>query len=193
MERTVLLVDDERHLVESLQRALRHEPYTLVGAASGHDALETLATRPVDVIVADEQMPGMSGTELLATVRRTYPAVMRIMLTGQASVESMLRAINEGEVYRFLTKPCSQADLAGSIRNALEHKALIEETERLLHTVKRQTAILQEIERAHPGITELHKTPDGAIVIDEDLPQDFDQFMKEINARVQQAEKVLNR
>jgi two-component system probable response regulator PhcQ len=193
MERTVLLVDDERHLVDSLQRTLRAEPYTIVGAASAQAALEVLATRPVDVIVADEHMPGMSGTELLAIVRRKYPSIMRLMLTGQASVESMLRAINEGQVYRFLTKPCSQADLAGSIRNAIEHKALVDETEQLLRTVKRQTALIAQIERANPGITELHKTPDGAIVIDDDLPHDFDQFMREINARVEQAEKILNR
>lgn len=193
MERTVLLVDDERTLVESLQRALHREPYAIAGVSSAHDALEVLATKPVDVIVADERMPGMSGSELLAIVRRKHPGVMRLMLTGKASVDSMLRAINDGEVYRFLTKPCSHADLAASIRNAIEHKALLEETEQLLRTVKRQTAIIEQIERANPGITQLQKTDDGAIVIDQDLPADYDQFMKEVNARVQQAENLLNR
>lgn len=193
MQHTVLLVDDERNLLEALGRALRHEPYRILAATSGAEALQILAKTRVDVIVADEKMPGMSGTELLAKARRAYPDAMRIILTGQASLESAIRAINEGEVYRFLTKPCDHADLAITIRHALQQKALMDETQRLLRTIRRQSALLEEVERAHPGITKVRTTPDGAIVVDDDLPRDFDTFMKEVNARAKSAEKILGR
>jgi two-component system probable response regulator PhcQ len=191
MEHTVLFVDDEPNVVHGLRRALRREPYKLIEAGSAKDALRILANVPVDVIVADEQMPGMTGTELLAEVRERHPEVMRIILTGQASLETALHAINEGEVYRFLTKPCNHADLAVTVRHALQHKDLVSEAQRLIRTVDRQTAVLEQIERDNPGITKLRTTTDGAIVIDDDLPQDFEKFMQELHKRVEHAESVL--
>jgi len=194
MQHTVLLVDDQTSVVEGLERALRREPYKFLGANSADRALEILADTAVDVIVSDEQMPGMSGTELLARVRRDYPDTMRIMLTGHATLEAALHAINEGEVFRFLTKPCTHVDLAVTIRHALQQKALMDKARRLLRTVKRQSALLDELERTNPGITSVRTTPDGAIVLDDDdLPHDLDEFMKEINAQAELAEKMLSR
>jgi two-component system probable response regulator PhcQ len=191
MKHAVLLVDDEPSIRETLTRTLRREPYEIVDAASGQEALRTLASKRVDVVVADERMPGMTGTELLSRIRESYPDVMRIMLTGHASLDAAIRAINEGEVYRFLTKPCNPADLAMTIRRAIQHKELFAETQRLLKTVKHQAAVIEEIERANPGITQVRTTSDGAIVIDDDLPQDFDQFMKQVSERVEEAERLL--
>ena len=191
MRPTVLLVDDEQNLLDALVRTLRHSPYQVLTALSGHAALKLLETAPIDVIVADEMMPGMTGTELLATVRKERPSVMRVILTGQAKLESAVRAINEGEVYRFLTKPCSPAELTVTIQHALQHKALMQQAQRLLRTVECQSRLLEEIERANPGITKLDKTPDGAIVVDANLPADFSLFMKQLHARVENAERVL--
>jgi len=193
MEPTVLLVDDEPGVVEGLKRALRHEPYTILEAGSADEALKLLADTPVDVIVSDEKMPGTPGTELLARVRSEHPEVMGIILTGYASLDAAIRAINEGEVYRFLTKPVSYADVAVSIRHALQQKALMSEVRRLLKTVKRQSAVLEEVERAHPGIATVRTTSDGAIVVDEDLPQDFESFMKAVSDEAELAEKTLAR
>lgn len=192
MGHTVLLVDDEPSLLDALKRALRREPYALLEATSAVEAFEVLAETPVDVIISDEKMPGMCGTELLANVREQYPDIVRIILTGHASLEAAIRAINEGQVYRFLTKPFNHTDLAVTIRQALQQKTLMDEARRLLRTVKRQADLLEEIEQHNPGITELRTAPDGAIVIDEDLPGDYDEFMKELHARVEHAERILN-
>ena len=193
MEPSVLLVDDEPSVIEGLKRALRHEPYTILEARSANEALKVLAGTPVDVIVTDEKMPGTSGTELLARVRSEHPEVMGIILTGYASLDAAIRAINEGEVYRFLTKPVSYADVAVSIRHALQQKGLMSQVRRLLRTVKRQSAVLEEVERAHTGTATVQTTSDGAIVVDEDLPQDFESFMKAVSDQAELAEKTLRR
>ena len=122
---TVLLVDDEAKVLRGLARVLRGQPYRLHTARSADEAMHTLRARHVDVIVADEKMPGMSGTELLAWAAESYPQVMRILLTGHASAETAIRAINEGEVFQFLTKPCDGAKLAVAIRKALNQKELL--------------------------------------------------------------------
>jgi two-component system probable response regulator PhcQ len=193
MGHTVLLVDDDAGTLEGLERALQREPYRILAASSADQALKIFESAAVDVIVSDEKMPGMSGTELLARVRRRYPGTMRVMLTGHASIEAALQAINEGEVFRFLTKPCNHIDLAVTIRHALQQKTLMDEARRLLRTLKRQAALLEELERVNPGITSVRTTPDGAIVLDDDLPGDFSGFMKEVNTQADLAEKRIGR
>lgn len=121
---TVLLVDDEPNVLEGFQRGLRKEPYTVLTATSAEEGLRILAHTPVDVVISDEQMPKIKGSEFLAKVHREYPKTIRIILTGQASLESAIRAINDGEIYRFLTKPCSVVELAKIIRKALLIKKL---------------------------------------------------------------------
>lgn len=120
MSHTVLFVDDDNSVLHGLARALRHQPFCLFTARSGEEALEVLKSRHVDVVVADEQMPGMSGCDLLAWAAQHFPACVRIVLTGHATAETAIRAINEGVVYRFFTKPCNPVDLAIAIRRALE-------------------------------------------------------------------------
>ncbi len=122
MHGTVLLVDDDPNLLSGLLRTLRHQPYRIFTARSGKEAKEVLMKWPVDVIVADEQMPGMTGSELLAWVADFFPEVTRIVLTGHASVEAAIRAINEGRVWKYFTKPCKDVDLALAIAEALEAK-----------------------------------------------------------------------
>ena len=120
MENVVLLVDDDQNILHGLVRALRHQPYRVYTATSGEEALLILKGHRVNVIVSDEQMPGMCGSDLLAWVAENCPKVMRIVLTGRPTVEAAIRAINEGAVYQFFTKPCNPAVLAVAIRKALE-------------------------------------------------------------------------
>ncbi len=124
MTHQVLFVDDDENLLRGLARVLRHQPFKLLTARSAEEAIWVLKTRSVDVIVADESMPGMSGTELLAWAARECPEVVRIVLTGHATAATAIRAINEGAVYRFFTKPCDEVELALAIRKALEEKRL---------------------------------------------------------------------
>jgi EAL domain-containing protein (putative c-di-GMP-specific phosphodiesterase class I) len=115
----VLLVDDEAEVTRAMHTALRKQPFQIECADSGQRALELLAQHAFDVVVSDERMPSMSGSQLLSIVRRDYPDVVRIILSGQASFESALRAINGAEIYRFLMKPCSAEEVGITIREAL--------------------------------------------------------------------------
>ena len=116
---TVLLVDDEPNVTDALKRLLRQEPYEILTAISAAAAQELLERNHVDVVISDEQMPGMSGSVFLSGVRKQYPHTIRMVLSGQASLEAAVRAINEGEVYRFFLKPCNATDLVITIRQAL--------------------------------------------------------------------------
>lgn len=172
---TVMLVDDDPKLLAALRRALHFEPYDLLLAETTSAALWLLATRPIDVLVSDQCMPGMSGTAFLAKVRAEHPHVISIMLTGHADLSTAISAINAGEVYRFFTKPCDAGSLAMAIRHALQQKALIRQARRLLETVRRQgLALAPELDgmadAAAPAV--LYET-DGA-------PEDLDALLREI-------------
>ena len=127
MEHTVLLVDDDANVLRGLARVLRQQPYQLLTARSGDEAIAILKACSVDLVVSDEQMPGISGSDLLAWIANNYPRVMRIVLTGHATAETAIRAVNEGKVYHFFTKPCDDVKLALTIRRALEEKDQLKE------------------------------------------------------------------
>jgi len=118
----VLLVDDEPDLLHALARTLRQQPYHVNTARSVAEAMEILKAHRVDLIVSDENMPGTCGTRFLSWVAKHFPSVTRIILTGQPTVPSVLRAINEVGVYRYFTKPCDVVELALTIRRGLEEK-----------------------------------------------------------------------
>ncbi|MGD9128005.1 MAG: response regulator [Planctomycetia bacterium] len=122
MNRTVLLIDDDTNVLHGLARVLRNQPYKLFTARSGEEAMNILKAWSVDVIVSDETMPGMSGTDLLKWVSENCPEVMRILLTGNATTETAIRSINEANVFHFFTKPCNEVELALAIRRAIEEK-----------------------------------------------------------------------
>lgn len=177
----VLLVDDEKAVLEGLQESLRREPYMVETATSASAALEVLRMSRVDVVVSDERMPGMQGSEFLGVVCREFPSVMRIMLTGQASLEAAVRAINEGQVFRILLKPCAPAELKAVLRAAIEAKQLLEETNRLLHEARRRGRALEGMERTHPGISSIERSTDGTIhVNDSDTTHDMAALLREI-------------
>lgn len=118
----VLLVDDEPNLLHALTRALRQQPYHINTARSAEEAMDILKAHRIDLIVSDEHMPGTCGSRFLTWVADNFPEVTRIILTGQPTVSSALRAINEGGVYRYLAKPCDIVELALAIRHGLEEK-----------------------------------------------------------------------
>ena len=122
MHPTVLLVDDDPHVTTALARALHEAPFSVQFCASGHDALAMLARAPVHVLIANEKMPGMSGSELLAVVRRRYPETIRIMLTGQLH-EATVPATRDGDAHRFFVKPLDVDELSRAISEALATQA----------------------------------------------------------------------
>jgi two-component system, probable response regulator PhcQ len=164
---TILLVDDEPNVTDALKRALRREPYEILTATSGTAAQQLLERQHVDVVVSDEQMPGMSGSEFLSMVRKQFPHTIRMILSGQASLEAAVRAINEGEVYRFFLKPCNSTDLIFTIQQALAHKRLEEQSRRLLRDYQRQAAMLAKLNHNGPDLLRLDTDEQGAVVIDD--------------------------
>lgn len=139
----VLIVDDEPNVTRALRRALRKESYEIVCASSAEEALEMLAQSTFHVIVSDHEMPGMRGIEFLAVVRKKYPDTVRIMLTGHGGLDTAMRAINEGDIYRFLSKPWEGPELAVTIRQALQHQRLMRQSQRLLEMTREQNALIQ--------------------------------------------------
>ncbi|WP_162888746.1 EAL domain-containing protein [Dechloromonas sp. HYN0024] len=117
-QQTLLIVDDERNILTALTRLLRRESFNILTAQSPAEAFEHLAKQPVQVILSDQRMPEMSGTEFFARVRQLYPDTLRIVLTGYTDLESVTGAINRGAIYKFLTKPWDDDILREQIREA---------------------------------------------------------------------------
>ncbi len=187
MPHKVLIVDDEPEVIDVMRRFLQMEQYDVLTAASGEDALGILAEEVIDVVISDEWMSGMSGSKFLGVVRREYPDTIRILLTGHADLETAIRAINDGEIYRFFTKPCNFGELTVTLRQAIQQKDFQTETKHLLLAYRHQSALVKQVERRHPGITKIDKTQTGSIIID-DTPEDFDSLFKEIKDEVAKAD-----
>jgi DNA-binding NtrC family response regulator len=141
---TVLLVDDEPKVLSGLRRVLQDEAYEILTAGNAEEAASVLRSASVDLILCDEEMPGMPGTECLTGVAREYPDMVRIVLTGHPTLPSALRAINEGQVYQFLTKPCNETDLAITMRRALEQKDLAAKSRDLLDVARSQSVLIDK-------------------------------------------------
>jgi diguanylate cyclase (GGDEF)-like protein len=118
---TLLLVDDEASVLAALKRILRRDRYSILTATSGEEALALLAEHEVGVIITDQRMPGMSGTELLARARKMHPRAVRMVLSGYTGLDSLTEAINRGEIYKFLTKPWQDSELVDAVREAFRH------------------------------------------------------------------------
>jgi two-component system probable response regulator PhcQ len=166
--RTVLIVDDEENILSALQRTLRRENYTLLTAGEPAEALEVLKHGQVDVVVSDHLMPNMSGLEFLKEVRALHPDVVRIMLTGHAEMSTAMEAINEGEIYRFLTKPWDDAELKVALHLAFDRLALERANRRLQAAVQHQRALFVRLERQHPSLRHLLRDESGALLVDSD-------------------------
>ena len=155
--RTVLLVDDEPGLLAGMANALRREPYEVVTAASGPEALAMLGRVSIDVVLSDEHMPGMSGTEFLARVAEEQPDVVRMVLTGNATVSAAKRAINGAGVFRFLEKPTPLPALRDALAAALRERARRQATTRLIEAAQAHAALAGE-EPASPAEPSIETT-----------------------------------
>ena len=130
-QRRLLLVDDEQNIVAALKRLLRPDQYQVYTANSGQQGLDVLAQHPVDVIVSDQRMPGMFGVDFLRKAKQLYPDTIRIMLSGYTELQSVTDAVNEGAIYKFLTKPWEDELLRGHIAEAFRLKEIADDNERL--------------------------------------------------------------
>src|SRR5262249_8898187 len=129
--RAVLLVDDDPGVRDALGGQLELEGYAVTTAADGPQALELLRQLHFPVIISDQHMPGMTGLEMFTKVREIQPHASRILITGVMSVPTLVQAINEGEIHRFLAKPWNRLELVATVQNAIQRHDLLEANERL--------------------------------------------------------------
>ncbi|HXV36983.1 MAG TPA: HD domain-containing phosphohydrolase [Myxococcota bacterium] len=146
-KRSVLFVDDEPNILKSLQRLLRNEDMNVLCAATGAEALRMLEESPAQVVVTDQRMPEMTGVELLSAVRQRHPEIIRMMLTGFTEIKVAVEAINQGEIYRLITKPWNDDELRATIRQAFEQADLKDEIKRLNRVTREQNFKLQDMNR----------------------------------------------
>jgi len=146
MAEKVLLVDDEEHVLHGYHRVL-HRQFDLEVAMGGLQALQALEGHgPFAVIVADQRMPGMTGLDLLQEAAKLAPATTRIMLTGNLDQQTAMAAVNEGQVFRFLTKPCDPERLAAAIQAGVrQHQLTIAEHELLEQTLMGSLQVLTDL------------------------------------------------
>ena len=159
---TILLVDDEPHVLSALTRALRNAPYHVLTAGSASQALAIMETTTIKVIVSDEQLDGMQGSELLAEVQRRFPLTLRIMLTGHATLEAAMRAVNESGIYRFLTKPWDDAMLHLALSEATEKYNMEANSRRLQESLLQSEERYRAVVEQSPQAVVVHR--DGTIV-----------------------------
>ncbi len=129
--RSLLLVDDEPNVLTSLKRLFRRDGHIIYTANSGEEGLQILSTQNINVIISDQRMPGMTGVEFLRAAKVQYPETIRIILSGYAELQYVTQAINEGAIYRFLTKPWDDDQLREQVLRAFEHSELQEKNEQL--------------------------------------------------------------
>jgi len=146
MNQKILFVDDDANLLEAIQRGLRKR-FTIETAVGGSEGLHRLASEgPYAVIVADMQMPGMSGLEFLRQAQNAAPDSVRMMLTGNSDLKTAVDAVNDGHVFRFLTKPCPPPTLAPALDAGLEQFRLKRaERDLLENTLGGAVKVLTEI------------------------------------------------
>ncbi len=118
--RTLLIVDDDQNILSALKRVLRREDIDLLTASSGEEGLELLAKREVGVILSDQRMRGMSGTDFLGRVMALHPQTIRIILSGFTDQGTIMEAVNTGHVYKFISKPWEEDFLRASLREAFD-------------------------------------------------------------------------
>ena len=141
----VLFVDDEAAVIDALSRAVLGERLEVHAASNAATALELLGQMPFDVIISDDDMPGMTGTELLEVVHRQYPDVVRIIYTGYATLQRAVKAINEGRIFQYLLKPCKPSEIVNVVREALKEKRERDATAEAVSAARRQHRVLRAL------------------------------------------------
>lgn len=158
---TLLVVDDEPDLVQSVVDLLRFD-YRVLGATRASEALKILEREAVAVVMTDQRMPEMTGVELLKTLRERYPDVVRLLFTAYADIDAVTDAINQGNVYRYISKPWEPHELREVLRQAVEYHDLRTERKRLLQELQEKN---QQLESANTGLRHANELKKGFIKV----------------------------
>ena len=167
----ILIVDDEEHILSSLRRLLGTEDYPVLVAPSGDKALQLLEKNQVGLIISDQRMPTMSGTEFLERARILQPDAVRILLTAYSDMEATIGAINRGEIYRFISKPWQDEELKLVVRDGLERFRLVQENKRLTAELKQWNEKLEQ--RVHEQTEQIEQQNRELRTLNEKLTANF--------------------
>jgi len=178
----IMLVDDEESILKALQRLLRVAPCTygnqtfsleVDAFSSPETALKSARHEDYDLIISDYRMPVMDGIEFLTAVKAIQPDAARLILSGYADLNALLRAVNEVGVERFIAKPWNDYELLSAIAQALAHRELLLENRNLANLVRLEMGDTtpekleaERLEAIEPGITEVRWGPDGSVLLD---------------------------
>ena len=174
MSNTILLVDDEPAVLSAISRSLRGESYEIVCELSGEIALERMEQQPFKVVISDERMSRMQGSEFLSIVRKKYPGTVRILLTGHASLDAAIRAVNEGGIYKFLVKPWDDKELKAAAREAISKHDTEQEAWRIFRTLQQKQHDVTLLEMQYPGISCLERDSEGSLILPDLSDEDLD-------------------
>jgi two-component system sensor histidine kinase/response regulator len=200
MEHTLLVVDDEKDIIDSLERQFRKQ-YKILKATSGIDALRILNKENVHLILSDQRMPEMTGVQLFERAQKLQPDAIRILLTGYTDVESVIAAINNGQIYRYITKPWDPVDLDVIVKRALETydlKSELKEKNKKLELALEELKTLDQA-KSHFMILIGHelKTPLTTIssftdlLKEENLKEDLKKYVSRISQGTQRLEEIV--
>ena len=140
---TLLFVDDEKSILNSLHRTFRNDDYKILLANSGPEGLQVLKENDVSIIISDQRMPGMTGAQFLAQSKFEAPHAIRILLTGYSDIEDAMQSINEGQIFRYLNKPWDDIDLKHAVLQALVFHDLSRRNEAIADDLKNQNQNLR--------------------------------------------------
>lgn len=175
----ILAVDDDPDILTALRRALAPLGVQLILTEDPTEVLAILGEQQISLLISDIDMPQMTGLELMAQVRIAHPDCVRMLLTGRATFDSALTAINEGEVHRYLNKPFEPAELRKLVQEALARSADLARDSRAGVAAERKRQLFEQLEAEHPGLTRFSRDQEGAYLVSA--------------SRAAKAEKVLRR
>ncbi|MCA1937474.1 MAG: response regulator [Dechloromonas sp.] len=179
----ILIVDDETSILKALQRLLRAAPCVygnkqfsleVVACEFPSEALKRARQEEFDLFISDYRMPEMDGIEFLKQARAIQPDAARLILSGYADLNALVRAVNEVGIERFVGKPWNDYELMSAIAQALAHRELLLENRQLADLVRvemgdktAEQVEAERLERMEPGITKVNWGPDGSVVLDD--------------------------
>lgn len=178
----IMLVDDEENILNALRRVLsgrnpaggESPQYTVETFISPQAALVRAEQMAFDLVISDYRMPDMGGIEFFKELKQIQPDAARMILSGYADLAGLVSAINEAEIFRFLSKPWDDFDLRLAISQALKYRDILLENQRLADQVRVQQGLLSKQELAlkrlaaeNPGLAKVNWGPDGSVIIDE--------------------------
>jgi DNA-binding NtrC family response regulator len=170
----IMLVDDEENILKALGRIFRGQTdWEIESYSNAKEALKRAQVTNFDLFLSDYRMPEMNGVEFLREVKNLQPNSMRLILSGHTDLEALLGAINEAEIYRFVTKPWQDYELISTIQQALAFRDVLVENRYLANQVREQQRLLEEnktvleqFEAKHPDLLEVNWADNGSIILD---------------------------